>query len=63
MKELADKTRTIYDEGNNERTFRVREKPTNPEEDSEKLPEFLKGKHFNHWKELLDYLTTIAKHA
>jgi len=63
LKELADKTRTIYDEGNNERTFRVREKPANSEEGSEKLPEFLKGKHFNHWKELLDYLTTITKHA
>lgn len=65
LKELADKTRTIYNESDNDnkRTFRVREKPANPEEDSEKLPKFLKGKHFNHWKELLDYLTTTAKHV
>jgi len=63
LKELADKTRTIYDEGDTERTFRIREKPANPEEGSEKLPEFLKGKHFNHWKEVLDYLITITKHA
>lgn len=63
LKELADKNRPIYNKEDKGRVFRVREKPTNAEEDSEKLPEFLRGKHFNHWKELLDYLTIIAKHV
>jgi len=63
LKELADKTRTIYEEGNSEKSFRVRAKPTSPEENSEKLPEFLKGKHFNHWKDLLNYLINIAEHV
>lgn len=35
---------------------RVREKPAHPEEQSEKLPAFLQGKHFNHYLELVEFL-------
>ena len=41
--------------GNNsgKKKFRIREKAQNPEENSEKLPDFLRGKHFNHYSKLL----------
>lgn len=42
--------------------YRIKEKPENEEEYSEKLPVFLRGKHFNHWKELLDYLINLTEH-
>lgn len=62
LKELADKNRSDLGEGTEEKELRVKEKPANSEENSEKLPEFLRGKHFNHGKELLDYLMNIAEH-
>lgn len=60
LKELADKNNPDLGEGDEEKEPRVREKPANTEESSEKLPEFLRGKHFNHWRELLDYLIEHA---
>lgn len=59
LKELAAINRSDLGEG--EKTIRVREKPKNPEENSEKLPEFLRGKHFNHYTELLTYLASTDK--
>ena len=39
-----------------ERKFKKKIKPKNPEENSNKLPEFLKGKHIDHYMELLEEL-------
>ena len=44
-----------------EKEFRIREKAQNPEENSEKLPDFLRGKHFNHYSELLSILEETDK--
>lgn len=41
---------------NSEKKFRVREKAENSEENSQKLPDFLRGKHFDHYSELLSVL-------
>jgi len=38
---------------NVEKKYRIKQKMQNPEEKSERLPEFLRGKHFNHYTELL----------
>ena len=40
---------------------KIRFKPANPEENSEKLPKFLRGKHFDHFTQLLNYLIRINK--
>lgn len=56
LKELAAMNKPGLGKG--KKDIRIREKPKNPEESSEKLPEFLRGKHFNHYTELLDYLTS-----
>ncbi len=61
LKELADKTTVSYRKDGSKRMFRVREKPANSEEASEKLPQFLQSKHFDHWKELLDFLIHVAE--
>ena len=63
LKDLADENNSNLGEEDNEKESRVKEKPVNTEENSEKLPEFLRGKHFNHWRELLKYLITVAKHV
>lgn len=42
--------------GNERGGNRVTEKPPHPEEQSDKLPEFLRNKHFNHYSELLTEL-------
>lgn len=57
LKELASLNKTDLGEG--EKTIKVKEKSPNPEESSDKLPEFLRGKHFNHYTELLDYLNSV----
>lgn len=61
LKELADKNNPNLGEDDKERTMRSKTKPSNPEENSEKLPTFLRGKHFNNWRELLDYLISISE--
>ena len=61
LKELASLNKPESGEG--EKTIRVKEKPQNPEESSDKLPEFLRGKHFNHYTELLDYLISIDQNG
>ncbi len=61
LKELASLNKP--DSGEGEKTIRVKEKPQNPEESSDKLPEFLRGKHFNHYTELLDYLSSTDQNG
>jgi len=60
LKELADRNQPGLG-GSEVGAIREREKPDNPEENSDKLPNFLKGKHFNHWRQLLDYLISVAE--
>jgi len=57
LKELAAMNKPNL--GSEEKTIKIKEKPKNPEENSERLPPFLKGKHFDHYTQLLDYLRTI----
>jgi len=61
LKELSLLNDTNLGEG--EKNIRVKEKPNNSEEKSDKLPEFLRGKHFNHYTELLDYLVNIDRNG
>ncbi len=42
--------------GDEAKENRVREKMEHPEEQSDKLPDFLRGKHFNHYLELIEAL-------
>jgi hypothetical protein len=63
LKELAEKNSPGLGEGDNERGSRSKIKSPNPEEGSEKLPDFLRGKHFNNWRELLSNLITESKNG
>ncbi|MCK9265541.1 hypothetical protein M0P98_01445 [bacterium] len=51
----------IYRSAGKKKAYRIKEKPEHKEEISEKLPVFLRGRHFNHWRELLNYLITITE--
>ncbi len=59
LKELADKNKSDLGSGHEKVVPRTKVKPKNPEENSDKLPPFLRGKHFNNWRELLDFLISI----
>jgi len=61
LKELAEKNRPDLGESDDERIPRAKKKPPHPEENSEKLPEFLRGRHFDNWRELLNYLISVAE--
>ncbi|MBU4056526.1 hypothetical protein KJ695_01290 [Patescibacteria group bacterium] len=54
--DLAKMNKAGLGDNAGEKQFRIREKAQNPEENSKKLPDFLKGKHFNHYSELLTIL-------
>jgi hypothetical protein len=47
--------------GTGKKIVKIKKKPMNPEENSEKLPEFLRGKHFDHYTQLLKYLDSLDK--
>jgi len=59
LKELAALNKPEL--GTERKVMKVKKKPKNPEENSEKLPEFLRGKHFDHHTQLLDYLALMDK--
>ncbi len=59
LKELADKN--LPDLGDKKAVMRSKPKPPNPEEDSKKLPDFLREKHFDNWRELLNYLISVVE--
>lgn len=59
LKELAALNKS--DLGTEKKMAKVKKKPKNPEENSEKLPGFLRGKHFDHYTQLLDYLAFVDK--
>lgn len=54
IKELASENRE--DVGDKRGKPRIGQKPSATDENSEKLPEYLRGKHFNHYTELLEFL-------
>ncbi|OQC36163.1 MAG: hypothetical protein BWX63_02076 [Bacteroidetes bacterium ADurb.Bin041] len=56
LTDLAKMNKAGIGDNSSEKKFRIREKAKNPEENSEKLPDFLKEKHFNHYSELLAVL-------
>jgi hypothetical protein len=56
LTDLVKMNKAGLGDNSSEKQFRIREKAQNPEENSEKLPDFLKGKHFNHYSELLAVL-------
>lgn len=56
LTELAKMNKSGLGDKAEEKQFRIRKKAKNPEENSEKLPDFLRGKHFNHYSELLAIL-------
>lgn len=56
LEDLAKMNKEGIGDISKEKKFRIREKSQNPEEKSDKLPDFLKGKHFNHYSELLNKL-------
>jgi len=56
LTDLAKMNKAGLGDNAGEKKFRIREKAQNTEENSEKLPNFLKGKHFNHYSELLAVL-------
>lgn len=53
LTDLASMNRSGLGDNAKEKEFRVTEKAANPEESSEKLPIFLRNKHFNHYSEML----------
>ena len=56
LTDLAKMNKSGIGDNSSEKKFRIREKAQNTEENSEKLPAFLKGKHFNHYSELVAVL-------
>ena len=59
IKELAKQNKPSI--GSNRRGPKIKNKPTTPEENSSKLPDYLRGKHFNHSSELLNYLLSLME--
>ena len=56
LTDLASINKAGLGDNAREKQFRIRVKAQNSEENSEKLPDFLRGKHFNHYSELLSVL-------
>ena len=61
LKELAGKNALRLGESGTGAPKRTKSKSNNIEENSTRLPEFLRGKHFDGWRELLDYLISIEE--
>ena len=61
LTDLAKMNKAGLGDNAGEKEFRIREKAKNSEEKSEKLPDFLRGKHFNHYSELLAILEETDK--
>jgi len=55
LKELASLNKPDIG-GGKQGKIKIKKKSKNPEENSDKLPDFLRGQHFDHYTELLDCL-------
>ncbi len=63
LTELASMNKPGIGDEKGDDKIRVKEKSQNPEENSEKLPPFLRGKHFDHYTQLLNYLDSLQKNG